>query len=179
MTAERLDLKAEMVVRIHRDRLKGKTYEIISRTGSSTIQTHVFDPLLEAEIDSSHQSGELLTRENYSFRLIGQEERAGRQCWVLETEPKHKDKRLLKGKLWLDKTDFGVVHVEGRPAESLSFWVGRPMVVQDFTKQAGYWWASERHSSTDSWLLGKSDLVVEYTDYQFEPRAPEGTPGIK
>jgi hypothetical protein len=172
-TSERFNLKAEMTVRIHRDRVTGKTYEVISRVGSPTIQTHVFDPLLQAEVESSHQTGELLTRENYSFRLAGEEERAGHSCWVLETEPKHKDKRLLKGKLWLDKEDFGVVHVEGRPAESLSFWVGRPMVVQDYTKQAGFWWVSERHSYDDSFWLGESELVVDYTDYQFETRPIE------
>jgi hypothetical protein len=169
--AERFDLKAEMVVRIHRDRLKGKTYEIISRSGSPTIQSHVFDPLLQAEIESSHQTGELLRRENYSFRLAGEEERAGLPCWVLETEPRHKDKRLLKGKLWLDKADFGVVHVEGRSAESLSFWVGRPMIVQDYLKLDGYWWVSQRQAHSDGFLTGKSDLTIDYTDYQFETRS--------
>lgn len=175
VTAERFDLKAELVVRIQRDRLKGKTYEVISRSGSPAIQTHVLDPLLDAEIESSHQAGELLTRENYRFQLAGEEERAGLHCWVLETEPRRKDKRLLKGKIWLDQTDFGVVHVEGRPVESLSFWVGRPMIVQDYTKQAGYWWVSQRRSSDDSFWTGKSELVIDYTDYHFEPRPVEVT----
>ena len=77
VTTDRFGLKAELVARIHRDRVKGKTYEVISRSGSPVIQSHVFDALLEAEIDTSKQGGELLTRQNYSFHLTGQEEFAG------------------------------------------------------------------------------------------------------
>ncbi len=170
VTTERFGLKAEMVARIHRDRTKGKTYEVVRRSGSPVIQSHVFDALLEAEVTTNQQGGELLTLENYSFRLIGQAEFAGRRCYVLESDPRRKDKRLLKGRIWVDAEDFGIVHIEGRPSDSLSFWVGRPMIVQDFTKMSGFWWASMRRSYIDNVFLGKSDLTVEYTDYQFESR---------
>jgi Outer membrane lipoprotein-sorting protein len=177
VTTSRFNLKADLVARIHRDRVKGKSYEIISRTGSPVIQSHVFDALLEAEVDTSKQqgNGELLTPENYSFRLIGQEDYAGHHCYVLETDPKHKDKRLLKGKIWVNTEDYGVVHVEGKPSDSLSFFVGRPMIVQDFTKIQDYWWVSRRHSYIDNMFLGKSDLVIDYSDYQFELRHSEAT----
>ena len=173
VTTDRFGLKADLVVRMRRDRLKGKTYEVISRSGSQVIQSHVFDALLEAEVSTNQQgAGELLTQENYSFRFTGEEQFGGRTCYVLESEPKHKDKHLLKGRIWVDAGDFGIVHVEGRPSESLSFWVGRPMVVQDFTKIEGFWWASQRRSYIDNVFLGKSDLAIEYSDYQFETRAP-------
>ena len=174
VTTDRFGLKAELVARIHRDRINGKTYEVISRSGSQVIQSHVFDALLEAEMETSKQGGELLTRENYSFRLTGQQGYAGRTCYVIETEPKHKDKRLLKGRIWVDAEDLGLVHVEGRPTDSLSLWVGKPMIVQDFVKTSGYWWASRRHSYIDNFFLGKSDLVIEYSDYQFELRQTAG-----
>lgn len=170
VATDRFGLKAELVARMHRDRVKGKQYEVVSRTGSPVIQSHVFDPLLEAEV--AQPAGELLTPENYSFHLAAEEEFAGRPCYVLESQPKRKDKRLLKGRIWVDAEDFGVVHIEGRPSDNLSFWVGRPMIVQDFTKIAGFWWVSRRRSYIDNIFLGKSDLVVEYSDYQFEPRSP-------
>lgn len=176
VTTDRFGLKAEMVARVRRDRVTGKTYEIVSRTGSPVIQTHVFDALLEAEIATSQQGGELLTRENYTFHLSGKQDYNGIPCYVLETEPKHKEKRLLKGRLWVDAEDFGVVHVEGHPTESLSFWVGRPMIVQDYQKQSGFWWASRRHSYIDNIWLGKSDLVIDYSDYQFELRKATDSP---
>jgi hypothetical protein len=173
VTTDRFGLKAELVARVHRDRAQGKTYEVISRSGSEVIQNHVFDALLEAEVETSHQSPELLTREYYSFRLTGETTFAGRPCYLIETLPKHHEKRLLRGRLWVNKGDFGIVHVEGKPTESLSFWVGKPMIIQDFTKIADYWWASRRHSYIDNFWLGKSDLVIDYSDYRFEPGRAE------
>jgi hypothetical protein len=173
VTTDRFGLKAELVARVHRDRRQGKTYEIISRSGSQVIQSHVFDPLLEAEVETSHHAPELLTREFYSFRLAGEATFGGHRCYLIETEPKQREKRLLKGKLWLNKDDYGIVHVEGKPTESLSFWVGKPMILQDFTKLGGYWWAARRHSYIDNMWLGKADLVIDYSDYQFEPRGAE------
>ncbi|HVW86463.1 MAG TPA: hypothetical protein VHB50_17375 [Bryobacteraceae bacterium] len=173
VTTGRFGLKAELVARVHRDRRQGKTYEIISRSGSQVIQSHVFDPLLEAEVETSHHAPELLTREFYSFRLAGEATFGGHRCYLIETEPKQREKRLLKGKLWLNKDDYGIVHVEGKPTESLSFWVGKPMILQDFTKLGGYWWAARRHSYIDNMWLGKADLVIDYSDYQFEPRGAE------
>lgn len=173
VTTSRFGLKADMVVRMHRDRVKGKTYEVISRSGSPAIQSHVFDALLLAEVSTNPPGGELLTRENYSFRLAGQEEFAGRHCYILESDPKHKDKHLLKGRIWVDAADFGIVHIEGRPSDALSFFVGRPMIVQDFMKASGFWWASRRQSYIDNMFLGKSDLVIDYSDYQFVVRQPE------
>ena len=172
VTTDRFGLRAELVAKVHRDRIKGKHYEVISRQGSPVIQSHVFDALLEAEMATNPQGGELLTRENYSFSLVGQEQFAGRLCYVLETEPKRKARNLLKGRIWIDAEDFGVVHVEGRPTDSLSFWVGRPMIVQDFTKLSGFWWATRRQSYIDNVLLGKSELVIEYTNYEFELQQP-------
>jgi hypothetical protein len=172
---DRFGLKADMVARIHRDRVKGKSYEVISRSGSPVIQSHVFDALLEAEVAANQLGGELLTLENYTFRLLGREDFGGRPCYVLESDPRRKDKHLLKGRIWVDPEDFGIVHIEGRPSDSLSFWVGRPMIVQDFTKISGFWWASRRRSYIDNIFLGKSDLVIEYRDYQFEVR-PQDMP---
>jgi hypothetical protein len=173
VTTDRFGLKAELVARVHRDRRQGKTYEVISRSGSQVIQHHVFEPLLEAEVQTSHQAPELLTREFYSFRLVGEANFGGHHCYLLETEPKQHEKKLLKGKLWLNKEDFGIVHAEGKPTESLSFWVGKPMIIQDFAKLGGYWWAERRHSYIDNMWLGKADLVIDYSDYQFEPRRAE------
>ncbi|HVW10266.1 MAG TPA: hypothetical protein VHC90_16880 [Bryobacteraceae bacterium] len=170
VATDRFGLKAELLARVRRDRLHGKTYEVLSRSGSPVIQSHVFDPLLEAEVETSKQAPELLTREFYTFQLTGEATFEGHRCYVIETEPKHHEKRLLKGRLWVNQADFGIVHVEGRPTESLSFWVGKPMIIQDFTKIGDYWWASRRHSYIDNIWLGKADLVIDYSDYRFEPR---------
>jgi hypothetical protein len=62
--------------------------------------------------------------------------------------------------------DYGVVHVEGRPADSLSFWIGKPVIIQDFAKLSGFWFAVRRYSVINGPLTGPAELTVEYTDYQ-------------
>jgi len=172
---DRFGLKAEMVVRMHYERSTGKTFEIVSRGGSPLIQSRVFDALLEEEVELSkvltHERG-LVNARNYSFRLTGQGEFAGRQCYLLELIPRHRDKHLIQGHAWVDTEDYGIVHVEGRPAESLSFWIGKPVVIQDFEKLSGFWFAARRHSFMTGILTGPSELTVEYSDYQIRLKAP-------
>ncbi len=174
----RFGLKAEMLARIHYDQSTGKTFEIVSRSGSPLIQSRVFDALLQEEVAVSkllaHEGG-LLTTHNYSFRLIGQDVFAGHQCYLLELTPLRRDKHLLHGRAWIDMEDYGVVHVEGRPVESLSFWIGKPVITEDFEKLSGFWFAARRHSVMNGLLIGSSELTVEYRDYQIRLK-PSGTP---
>jgi hypothetical protein len=166
---DRFGLKAEMLVRVRYDHATGKTFEILSRVGSPLIQSRVFDPLLHEEVETSKllaHEGSLLTTQNYSFRMTGEEVFAGRRCYLLQLNPLRRDKHLLHGRAWVDMEDYGVVHVEGRPADSLSFWIGKPVIIQDFAKLSGYWFAVRRHSVMNSLLTGSSELTVEYTDYQ-------------
>jgi hypothetical protein len=175
---DRFGLKGEMLVRIHYERSAGKTFEIISRSGSPLIQSRVFDALLQEEVELSKvmtHEGSLLTTHNYALRLTGQREFAGRNCYLFELIPLRRDKHLIQGHAWVDKEDFGVVHVEGRPADSLSFWIGRPVVIQDFEKLSGYWFATRRHSFMNGLLTGPSELTVEYSDYQIRLKDAENT----
>jgi len=164
---DRFGLKAEMLVRIRYDHSTGKTFEILSRVGSPLIQSRVFDPLLHEEVETSKllaHEGSLLTTQNYSFRMTGEEVFAGRRCYLLQLNPLRRDKHLLHGRAWVDMEDYGVVHVEGRPADSLSFWIGKPVIIQDFGKLSGFWFAVRRHSVMNGLLTGSSELTVEYSD---------------
>ena len=166
---DRFGLKAEMLVRMRYERGSGKTFDIVSRGGSPLIQSRVFDALLQEEVDLSKvmtHEGSLLTVHNYALRLTGQREFAGRPCYLFELIPKRRDKHLILGHAWVDMEDYGVVHVEGRPADSLSFWIGKPVVIQDFEKLSGYWFAVRRHSFMNGLVTGPSELTVEYSDYQ-------------
>jgi hypothetical protein len=174
----RFGLKAEVLVRLHYDPSKGKTFEVLSRSGSPLIQSRVFDALLREEVETSKRAvheGSLLTTRNYSFRLIGQEVFAGRRCYLLDLKPLHKDKHLLRGRAWVDMEDYGIVHVEGRPVESISFWIGKPVITEDFEKLSGFWFAARRHSVMNGFFIGQSELTVEYRDYQIR-LIPSATP---
>ena len=164
----RFGVQAELVVRMTYEKGKGKHFEVISRSGSSTIQTRVFDGLMAAEIDASKQyirSGSPLNRANYKFQLLGKVAYGGRDCYLLQLEPRRKSENLINGKAWVDATDFEIIHEEGRTGASVSFWLGRPSITEDFVKIGKFWVAKLRHSVSDSFLLGRSELDVWYSDY--------------
>ena len=172
---DRFGLKAEMLVRLRYDHSSGKSFEILNRGGSPLLQSRVFDALLHEEVETSKlltHEGSLLTTQNYSFRLTGREVFAGRRCYLLQLHPLRRDKHLLQGRAWIDVDDYGVVHVEGRPADSLSFWIGKPVIMQDFAKLSGFWFAVRRHSVMNGLLTGSSELTVQYSDYQISLKPP-------
>ena len=90
----------------------------------------------------------------------------GRNCYVLELDPLQADKLLFSGKAWVDAREMAVVRVEGRPNSNVSFWVGRPSVVQEFGKLGDFWFATKRDSVATSFLLGTCQLRIDYADYK-------------
>jgi hypothetical protein len=168
-TSSRFDESADMVVRMHYDRDHGKDYVILSRSGSASVQTRVFEKLLHMEIQSAaapDREATLFTLSHYRFRMIGMETVNGINCYVLELDPLRQDRQLMSGKAWVDARENAVVRVEGRPNGSVSFWVGRPNVVQEFGKFGDFWFATLRDSVGSSFLLGTCQLRVDYSDYK-------------
>jgi hypothetical protein len=168
-TSSRFDETAEMVVRMHYDREHGKSYVILSRSGSASVQTRVFEKLLRMEIESAAASDRettLFTPSHYRFRLLASETVNGKNCYVLELDPLQADKRLFSGKVWVDAREHAVVRVEGRPNSSVSFLVGRPSVIQEFGKFGDFWFATMRDSVANSFVLGTCQLRIDYADYK-------------
>lgn len=175
---DRFGLKAEMLARVHYDHATGKTYEIISSSGSPLIQSRVFEALLREEVETSklltHEGG-LLTTHN-SFRLAGRDAFAGHRCYLVELNPRRRDKHLIVGRAWVDMEDYGFVHIEGRTADSLSLWIGKPLITQDFEMLSRFWFASRRHSVMNGFLIGPAELTVEYSDYQIRLKTETTAP---
>jgi hypothetical protein len=171
----RFGVQAEMIARMTYKKGIGKSFEVISRTGSSTIQSRIFDGLIAAEIDAAKKrltSGPAISPENYHFHMLGQVVYDGRPCYLLQLQARQKNQRLINGKAWVDRTDFEIVHEEGRPSASVSFWLGRPMITEDYEKVGKFWVAKRRYSVSDSFLLGRSELTIDYSDYRIVESKP-------
>jgi len=61
----------------------------------------------------------LVTRDNafmYESKFRGEEELNGIACWLLEIRPRQilSGQRLFEGALWVDKSDFSIIQVEGQ-----------------------------------------------------------------
>jgi hypothetical protein len=171
---KRISKRAEMTVRVKFRYPGHKEFEVISEQGSGTIRKRVFRKMLDSEIEASRdglRDATQITPRNYTFRLIGSEELAGRKSFVLEVTPKTKNKYLFQGKVWVDAEDYGIARIEGTPAQNPSVWVRKTSFVHRYEKNGPFWLAVSTTSSTDVWVFGRTELLIEYSGYRINEQS--------
>ena len=163
---------AVMTVRLTFRKGQGKSFEVIDLQNAEGMSRRVLQKIVDSEVEASrkectqHRDDLEVTNMNYRFHVVGSEVREGRRCYIVMLIPKCKSKYLVQGKAWVDAEDFGIIRIEGRPAANLSFWVGKPYIVQEFQKVGQFWMASRNRSQSQSMILGSSVLTIEYSGYQ-------------
>jgi hypothetical protein len=177
ITNQRFSKSASATVRITSEPGQGKQFTITGRVGSTRLLS-VIESLLSSEVDAgrprnaqAHEIGP----SNYSASVLGGETVAGHDCWVVALTPKTKSKYLLNGTAWIEKKTFGIVRLEGTTAASVSQWVGTPHIVEDFTLVDGVWLPLHTVSKSNSFLLGESDLDIQYTGYEVKRSERQST----
>ena len=90
----------------------------------------------------------------------------GRSCHVLELTPRVSSPHVLKGHLWVDTKDYLIVRIEGRTSSSPSFLAGRPLIVREYKHLGGFAFPERSHAVANSFLLGKTELTIEYSGYK-------------
>jgi hypothetical protein len=171
----RASAPAELTVRVSFERGVGKSFEILSATNANGMCRKVLDRILAAEMEASRPQAEenRLNARNYEFELLGTETLSGRPSYVLSLRPRRKSRFLLQGKVWVDAENFGLLKIEGHPSANLSFWVGKPEITQEFQKYGDFWMSSHNRSLSDSCILGKSELTIDYSRYELNTRAAQ------
>ena len=167
--------RAEVTVQESYGRETGRQLKIVSENGSPFVQHRVIDKLIQAEIESSRDDNRdqtMVTRQNYSFRLVGTENLDGHQCYVLEVTPKAPKNYLMRGRIWVDDAEYAIVKMEGTPAKNPSFWTRRVRFVRRYEKQGAFWLPSSVESESDVLAAGKSALKIEYFEYHISASAP-------
>jgi hypothetical protein len=160
---------AEMVVNVKYLSPGSKEFTIQSATGSKLIIDRVFRKLLEAEKEAlapEVQRRSALTEDNYRFTLIGYESGPSGAKYVLEVEPRTKDKFLYRGRIWVDAEDFAVVRLEAKPAKNPSFWTKKAEIVQIYGKVSDFWLPAHNRSVSAIRLGGQAELTIDYKEYQ-------------
>lgn len=181
---KRLGKRAEMTVEEQYRHPGRKEFNIVSEEGSKSVRRRVFDKLIEAEIDSSlseNRDQSRVSPDNYTFTLLGMERADGRLCYVLEVLPIHKEKYLMRGRIWVDKEEFAIVRMEGRPAKRPSFWVREASFVRRYAKVESYWLPVSLESISRIFVIGNSTLSIEYGGYSLngadQDQSAEAGPG--
>ena len=160
---------AEMVVKVSYLSPAEKEFIVQSTAGSALIVDRVFKKLLEAEkeaLDTEIQRRSALTEDNYRFTLVGYQNGPSGARYVLQVEPRTKDKFLYYGRIWVDAEDFAVVRLEAEPAKNPSFWTRKTEIEQVYIKIGDFWLPSHNHSVTAIRLGGSAELTIDYKDYE-------------
>jgi len=161
--------KADMVVRAEFHAPDQKTFTILSENGSGTVRSKVFKKLLEAEQESmreENQQHSAITAENYTFTLADYQKNDGNEFYVLNAEPRTKNKFLFRGKIWVDGRDFAITRVEGQPAVNPSWWTLRTDFKRSYQKVGDFWLPELNESETKVRIFGTADLCIEYGKYE-------------
>lgn len=153
----------------------GKSYTVLSQSGSALIRRFGLMPLLENEKDINRPGkveNSWFTSSNYEMKLqSGTVVRLnGRACYALAIAPKHKAPNMIEGTLWVDATDFSIVKVEGTASQKPSIFAGTTHMMREYMNIDGYPMATRARAESDSLLFGRTIVTIDYSDYHLELR---------
>ncbi len=168
------DPVAEMKVKTTYRPEAGKSYQILSESGSGILLKFLLHPLLENEKeinDPAKVSTAWIVSANYDMQLKpgGPVQQDGHECWVLSIAPHHKAPNLIDGTLWVDTKDFTVVRLEGETSKSPSFWASPAHAMRQYAEIDGFSQATQARAESKS-LFGKVVITIEYKGYQIQSR---------
>ncbi len=150
-----------------------KRFTITSEQGSGIVRRLALNPLIASEVKAARgkeHHASAISPANYDLEQIGEQEVRGHSCYVLRAIPKRVDKYLFEGRVWIDRQDFAVVRIEGRPAAHLSFWIKRAEFVRDYEKVDGFWLPYKDETTVEVRLYGKKVLTIDHLDYAVKGR---------
>lgn len=168
---------AEMTVKTSYREETGKSYTILSQSGSALIRSVVLGSILENE-KNLNQPGirdeTWITSANYQMQVEpgGTRTVNGRDCVALSLTPRRKTAYLLEGTLWVDAKDGAIVQVEGTASKSSSFLTGATQILRQYANIGGYPEATRVRAVSNSFMFGKTVVTIEYQNYQVELRPP-------
>jgi hypothetical protein len=146
-----------------------KSFEVLSEQGPHVICEKVLRRAISTEEDASHNGNRDLARinqVNYNLKVLGSETLENRTYFVLELDPKSKSPYLVKGKAWIDASEYALVKLEGVLSKKPSIWVGTPVIRQTYVKSGPFWLPEKNLSTTEAPVFGKTDLAIESSGYE-------------
>jgi outer membrane lipoprotein-sorting protein len=166
---------AEMTVQTLYRKDSGKSYTILSESGSEFIRNHVLRTLLDNE-KNLNLPGTVerswFTSANYEMQLKpgGIQLLNGRECLTLAIAPRRKATNMIAGTLWVDAKDGSIVQIVGTSTQSPSIFTGAAQVMRLYASVNGFAMATQARAVSDSFLLGRTTVTIDYRDYHIQLR---------
>jgi hypothetical protein len=163
---------AEMMVKTTYRKETGKSYEVLSQSGSALIRRLGLDPLLDSE-KSINLPGNVqhawIDSENYNMTLkAGTQALDGRTCYVLAIDPKRKAPNLIVGALWVDVQDGSIVRLEGVASKAPSVFAGVTHMMRQYAMVDGFSMATHARAESSTFLYGRTVVTIDYTGYKID-----------
>lgn len=163
---------AELVVQTVYKQGVGKTFTTLSESGSTFFRKAVIAKIIDSEREMSSapiRDTVLLNSANYEFTPEpGIVDLYGHSCRIVQLRARHKGAHVFNGRAWFDSADFTVVHLEGAPSQSPSFFAGETTVTRDYQKFEGIPMAVRAEAHSHNFLFGNTVLKIESTNYQIQ-----------
>jgi len=167
-----------MDVELDYDAASGKSFRVVSQSGSKILSDKILKRAMESEIEASKDNGaSALTPANYRFQLQGSESVDGRPAYILSVEPLTGSKFLYRGRVWVDATDFAVAKVEAAPAKNPSFLISRTQIQYTYAKTGNFWLPQRSRSEARIRIGGTAVLTIDYGAYQINSDKPHSGGG--
>jgi hypothetical protein len=161
---------AEMTVKTMYRRSTGKTYFIQSESGSEILRKMVLREILDTEKHinlPANREAAWITSANYAMALRpgGMQRLDGRDCYVLDIEPRRKAPNMIDGTLWVDAKDGSIIQIQGVTSKSVSVFSGPSQVMRQYANFSGFAMATHARAVADSALFGRTVVKIDYSDY--------------
>ena len=157
---------AEATVRDTYKKGVGKTYTILSQSGSTILLRIGLRPLLDNE-QIINQPGNVekswFTSANYVMTLKagGIHKLDGRDCVALDIKPKAQAPNLIIGTIWVDAHDGTLLKVDGVASKNPSPWSGTTHMMRQYSIINGYSMAMHARAESDSALFGRTVVTID------------------
>jgi outer membrane lipoprotein-sorting protein len=166
---------AEMTVKTTYKRETGKSYQILSESGSTLMRSLVLQTILDNEKHVNEpgvREGSWITTANYEMQVKpgGIQKVDGRDCVAIALTPRRKEPYLLLGTLWVDARNGEIVRIEGKGSKSSSVFTGETQMMRQYVDIDGFGEAIHARGVSDSFLFGPTVVTIDYKDYQIQGR---------
>lgn len=166
---------AEMTVKTTYREDTGKSYTIVSESGSELIRKFVLGAILDNEKRLNQpgiREGAWFTSANYEMKLKpgGIQRVDGRDCLAVSMAPKQRAPNLLNGTLWVDAKDYSTVLIQGTSSKSPSIFTGPTQMMRHYANVSGYAQATHARAVSNSNLIGQTIITIDYSNYQVQLR---------
>jgi hypothetical protein len=164
---------AEMTVKTVYRRGIGKSYSVLSESGSAFLRSEVLESLLNNEKRMSEPGNvetALLDSTNYDIKLMpnAKQQLSGRDCFVVTITPRRTSPFLFNGTLWVDAKDYSIVQLEGTASKSAFFLASAAAVSRQYVNVDGFPMATHARAVSNSTLFGQTIVKIDYSDYQID-----------